>query len=151
MEENVVFSKSLDNYIEKVCCVSRLMCKARVTLKLKKCKFFDETVNNLGHSIRPGRLEHAKRTMDAVLKLEHPNTKTKLRLFLVPFSVFRLILPISTTFTALLNKKLRNDRPKIFSPLAEKYSFMAAYLEEALISPLSIGSTENKSPVYTRQ
>lgn len=71
MDDIVVFSKLPKNHIEQGRCVLRKLYKAGVTLKLKKGKFFTETIDYLGHVIRPGSVELAGHITDTVEKLEH--------------------------------------------------------------------------------
>lgn len=66
LDDIVVFSRSLAVHIEQVRRVLRLLYEAVVTIKLKKCKFFAETVDYVGHAIRPGRLEHAEHATETV-------------------------------------------------------------------------------------
>lgn len=76
LDELVVSSTSPQDHIDLALFVLLLFEMARTTLKLKKCKFFAETIDNLGHLARPGRLELAGHSMDAFAKLENPSTET---------------------------------------------------------------------------
>lgn len=93
---------------------------AVMTLKLKNCTFSTEATYYPGHVIRSGCLELAKNTIDSLAKLEHPSTHTDLFSFLGLYNVFRRPVPNFTRHSALLNKTLRNEKPKRFGPLEKR-------------------------------
>ncbi len=64
-----------------------------MTLKLKKRSFFGQSVNYLGHTIRPGLLEVANRNTDAIQGFKVPTTQTELRSFLGLRNVYRSFIP----------------------------------------------------------
>lgn len=90
-----------------------------MTLKFNKCYFFTDTVDYLGHVIRPGKLEVASHTIDAIDGLNKPTTVTKLRLFLVFFNVFRRLVPNISIITSPLTNKLRKDEPATFDRIGK--------------------------------
>jgi hypothetical protein len=49
---------------------------------LKKCHFFKDTVDYLGHVIRPGQLSVAEKNTAALKDMTHPTSQTELRSFL---------------------------------------------------------------------
>lgn len=57
----------------------RLLYEAGVTLKLKHASLFADTIDYLGHVIRPGCLELTEHATDAVAKLDHSTTQNELR------------------------------------------------------------------------
>ena len=61
LDDIIIFSKEVDEHIKHVEQVLEKLQSARVSLKLKKCKFFAKTVDYLGHVIGPGLLEVANR------------------------------------------------------------------------------------------
>lgn len=73
LEDIVTFSTTPRQHIEHTKKVLGLLSKAGVSLKLKKCRFFTTTIDYLGHVIRPGRLEIASHTGDAIRGLK-PST-----------------------------------------------------------------------------
>ncbi len=70
-----------------------LLGKAGVSLKLEKCHFFKESVDYLGHVIRPGRLSLAERNTRALREVKHPSSQTELRSFFGMFNVYRRFVP----------------------------------------------------------
>lgn len=59
LEHILVFLKSPVDHIKEARRVLWLLYETSVTLNLKKCRLFAETIGNLGHIIRPGCLELA--------------------------------------------------------------------------------------------
>lgn len=74
-------------------------------------------------------------TTDAVSKLKHVTTQTKLRSFFCLCNVFRCFVPNFNGFEVPVKKKLSSDHPKQFCTLDEKESASFALLKD-LISPL---------------
>lgn len=128
-----VFSKSPQDHTKQVWRVLRLACKAGVTPKLKKRKFFAETIDYLGHIIWPGRLELAEHITDDVAKLEHPSILTELCSFLSLCNIIRRFVPSLAHLAAPINRKLRKDQAKYFVPLDEKKSTSDSRLKGELV------------------
>lgn len=70
LDDIAEFSKSPEDHIEQEKSVLRLLCKAAVTLKPKKCKLFAEIIYYLDRATRPGRLELAEHTTGTFAKLQ---------------------------------------------------------------------------------
>lgn len=68
LDDTVVFLKPPKYYIEQVKRVLQLLCKAYIILKLKKWRLFAETIDYVGHFIRPGRIERAEYGTNALAK-----------------------------------------------------------------------------------
>lgn len=71
-DDNVIFSKSIDEHIKHKEMVLRLLKTASGAVKLQECALFTIIIDYLGHSIRPGRLEVANRTAHAIHELKVP-------------------------------------------------------------------------------
>ncbi len=69
---------TLQEHLRHVAEILRALCAAGLSLKLKKCAFFDSSVNYLGHVIRHGRLEVANRNTDAIQGFIVPTSETEL-------------------------------------------------------------------------
>jgi hypothetical protein len=84
---------------------------AGLSLKLQKCRFFAETVNYLGHVIRPGRLGVAEKNTEALKVAPLPRTQTELRSFLGLCKVYRRFVPRFSAIAAPLNALLCKGMP----------------------------------------
>lgn len=93
LDHVIVFSKSVEKHFNHVSTVLSLSKDAGVSLKLKKCSFFTDHVDFLGHIIRLGKLQVAETMTEAVHGLTEPSTITEMKSFLVIFNVFRRIVP----------------------------------------------------------
>jgi Reverse transcriptase (RNA-dependent DNA polymerase) len=74
LDDVIVFSGSRSAHLAHVAEVLTLLGNAGLSLKLKKCHFFSETVDYLGHVIRPGRLEVAEKNTTALKKARQPHS-----------------------------------------------------------------------------
>ena len=81
-DDIIVFSKSPAEHMPHLGVVLLRLYSAVMTLNLKKCLFFKETVDYLGHVIRPGKLSVAEKNKAALKYIKHPTTQTELRSFL---------------------------------------------------------------------
>lgn len=82
LDDIVVFSRTPVEHIDHVRHVLTLLHDDGVILKLKKCRFFTDTIDYLSHVIRPRRSEIASHTTDAIRGLQTPTSPTELRSFL---------------------------------------------------------------------
>ena len=87
----VIFSKTEEERFTQVSHVLTLLAEAGVKLKLKKCFFFHQRVEYLGHVITPGRLSVANdaKATCAVREATFPESITQLRSFLGACNVYR--------------------------------------------------------------
>ena len=109
---------------------------AGVSLKLKKCTFFTDTVTYLGHIIKPGSLEVDASRVAALREAKHPSNQTGLRAFLGLCNVYRRFVPRYSHIAAPLNQLLKKGQPEKLVPFgpAEDRAFRA--LIEAVTQPL---------------
>lgn len=56
-----------------------LLPTASVSLKLKKCFFYEDLIDYLGHVVLPCRLVISMRATDAIGGLQHPTNETELK------------------------------------------------------------------------
>jgi Reverse transcriptase (RNA-dependent DNA polymerase) len=89
LDDIIVFSDSRSVHLAHVVEVLTLLGNAGLSLKLKKCHFFSETVDYLGHVIRPGRLVVAEKNTTPLKTAPLPRTQTELRSFLGLRNVYR--------------------------------------------------------------
>jgi hypothetical protein len=93
LDDVIVFSKSKKDHLTHVAEALTLPGNAGLSLKLKKCHFFAETVDYLGHVIRPGRLNVAEKNTTALKTAPLPRTQTELRSFLGLCNIYRRFVP----------------------------------------------------------
>lgn len=85
----IVFSKNSEMHMVQLRQVPTLLRDAGMTLRLNKCSFFAENINELEHIIRAGRLELSQATTAAVRELKDQTTQTDSRFFLGLSNVLR--------------------------------------------------------------
>ncbi len=93
LDDVIVFSNEVESHLRHLDKVLRLLGDAGISLKLKKCQFFKESVDYLGHVIRSGRLELAEKNTRALREAKHPSMQTELLSFLGMCNVYRRFVP----------------------------------------------------------
>jgi Reverse transcriptase (RNA-dependent DNA polymerase) len=73
LDDIIVFSKTPTEDMEHLDAVLHRLYRAGLTLNLKKCHFFKDTVDYLGHVIRPGQLSVAEREYSGAERYDAPN------------------------------------------------------------------------------
>ena len=89
IDDVIIYSKSVEEHIRHVDEVLTALKKAGVTLKKNKCTFFSDTVEYLGHVIKPGRLAIDRTNTASLRDAKLPQTRTELRSFLGVCNVYR--------------------------------------------------------------
>lgn len=84
---------------------------AGVTLKLKKCNLFTETIDFLGIVTRLRRLETASHTTDAMKGIMAPRNVNELKSFLSFCNVFDRFFLNFASIASPCDDKFRNDQP----------------------------------------
>lgn len=135
LDDIVGYSKSPEEHSEPVHSVLMLLSDAGVTIKLKKCRFFAETIDCFVHVIRSRRLKIASDTTHAISKLQTPTFVSKLMSLLELCNVFRRFVPNFARIAAQLNKLLQKDQPAWFKALDETKLAALKTLKAALIKP----------------
>ena len=87
-------------------------------LKLKKCDFFKNMVDYLGHAVRPGKLAVAQKTTRAVEEFRLPETQTHIKSFLGLSDVYRRFVPNFARIAGPLNALLKKGMPPTPYPLS---------------------------------
>ena len=109
--------------------------RAGITLDLKKCHFFKETVDYLGQVIRPGHLSVAEKNSAALKVTKHPTTQTELRSFLGLCNVYRRFVKGFAKISAPLNLLIRKGETPQLGPLSSDLVYAFETLWDALLNP----------------
>jgi RNase H-like domain found in reverse transcriptase len=102
---------------------------------LKKFHFLKDTVDYLGHVIRPGQLSVAEKNTAALKDMMHPTTQTELRSFLGLCNVYRRFVKGFAKISAPLNILLRKGETPQLSPLSSELVFAFDTLRASLLNP----------------
>jgi Reverse transcriptase (RNA-dependent DNA polymerase) len=74
LDDIIVFSRNVKEHMEHLDAVLHRLCRAGLSLNLKKCRFFKESVDYLGHVILPGKLAVTNKNTQALKTAKVPMT-----------------------------------------------------------------------------
>jgi hypothetical protein len=144
LDDVIVFSSSRDAHLKHVNEALTLLGNSGLSLKLKKCHFFSDTVEYLGHVIRPGRLGVAEKNTTALRTAPLPRTQTEIRSFLGLCNVYRRFVPLFSTLAAPLNTLLCKGMPPQFRPIPQNGVVAFNTLRDRLLSPPVLALPERR-------
>ena len=72
LDDVIVYSKTVEAHFQHVREVLTLLQAAGFSLKLRRCSFFQTSVDYRGHVVRPGKLEVATKTCDSIKEAKAP-------------------------------------------------------------------------------
>jgi len=104
LDDVIVFSDTAENHLRALDEALTRLGRAGVTLKAKKCQFFQTSVDYLGHIICTGEMRVHNKNLEALAKVGHPRTKTQLGSFLRMYKVYRRFVANYARFAAPLNQ-----------------------------------------------
>jgi hypothetical protein len=134
LDDVIIYSRSTEDHIQHVEEILSLLKQAGVSLKLKKCHFFQSSVDYLGHIIYPGKLAVANKNIESIRKAIFPTTRTQLRSFLGMCNVYRRFVDKFAKIAGPLSDMLKKGEAEIFT-LNEKQQEAFNKLRESLIQP----------------
>jgi transposase InsO family protein len=135
LDDIIVFSRTPEEHMKHLDAVLHRLYRAGLTLNLKKCHFFKDKVDYLGHVIRPGQLSVAEKNTEALKKAKHPTTQTELRSFLGLCNVYRRFVKGFAKIAAPLNVLLRKGEKTVLDVLTEEQAKAFETLRTALLNP----------------
>ena len=112
IDDIVVFSKSWEEHIQHLCKVFTQLEKAGFTVKVKKCRFGNDTAHYLGHVIGAGRIHPNPEKVEAVRNYPEPKTKKNVRAYLGLVGYYRRFIPQFSTLAAPLSDLTRKGQPE---------------------------------------
>lgn len=122
--------RSLEEGMEKLRRVLQIIREVGITLKLKKCSFFDEKVEFLGHEVTQEGIRPLKEKIRAVQEFKKPASVHEVRQFCGLASFFRKYIEnyamIAKPITKLLHKNVefiwQETQEKAFEEIKQKLS-----------------------------
>ena len=137
LDDIIVFSNTEYDHFRHLEEVLSLLYGAGLSLKLTKCHFFKDTVDYLGHVIRPGKLEVAVKNTEALRNARPPVNQTELRSFLGLCNVYRRFVPGFAKIAAPLNTLLKKgESPNIGEFSTDQLGAFNALREKLLHPPV---------------
>jgi len=135
LDDVIVYSKTEEEHVGHVDRVLRLLRDAGVTLRLPKCRFFRNTVEYLGHEIKPGRLGVMDAHTRALREARFLTTRTQERSFVGMCNVFHRFLPNIAMMAAPLTDLMGSTAPVMVPPATPLQQQAFGRLKEALTTP----------------
>ena len=135
LDDVIVFSKDVETHLRLVAEVLQLLQNTGVTLKLRKCAFFQPKVDYLGHVITPGNLSVAVDNSQAFAEAVFPRSVTQLRSFLGAANVYRRFVEKYSDIARPLKSMLRKDAEPDWDNPTDAQMEAFEGLKERLISP----------------
>ena len=131
LDDIIVFSNTKEDHFTHVRENLTILKEAGFSMKLRKCNFFAQSVDYLGHAIRPGKIEVASKNTEAVQGFKEPRTQTELR----SCNVYRRFVPNFGRTPAALNALLRKGCLVEVPPFTIEQTEAFELLKKALIKP----------------
>jgi hypothetical protein len=135
LDDVIIHSRDVESHIKHVDAVLGTLRNAGVSLKLKKCSFFTDSVRYLGHVIRPGTLEIDKASVASLKNARAPETQSEIRSFLGMCNVYRRFLKNFAHTAEPLNALLRAGQPAKIASWGEKEEAAFRELINAICEP----------------
>lgn len=111
LHDVVIFLRSLNQHLQPIRTVLRLLSRAGVSLTLTKYFSFEDCIEYLGHVIQPCTLRISTEAGDAIDGLQYPINLTEFSSFLCLCNGFRRLKPKFARIGTLVVCKLEMDQP----------------------------------------
>ena len=135
LDEIIIFSNNYEAHLQDVDVILQALQQEGLSLKLNKCKISQDSVEYLGHIIRPGELEVHPKNFRALSDATPPRTQTELRSFLGMCNVYRRFVDHCAKIEAPLTAMLRKGEPDVLPELNDEHITTFNKLKECLVSP----------------
>ena len=137
LDDVILFSTDITSHLGHVDEILTLLGQARISLKLKKCEFFQPRVDYLGHVIIPGRLAVALENTKAFADCTFPRNVTQMRSFLGAANVYRRFIKDFSGIAEPLNSMLKKDaKPNWHEPTQEAREAFEYLKKQLVASPV---------------
>jgi hypothetical protein len=134
LDDIIICSKTFEEHVQLLKEVNRRLSDANLTLNLKKCKFFRESLHYLGFVVDKNGLKTDPEKIAAVTNYPIPTNSTELKRLLGLCSWYRRFIPHFSSIAAPLNNFLKNKGKKL--PINLDPAALQAFdtLKKALVS-----------------
>lgn len=109
LDDIIVFSKTLDQHINKLKTIFDTLRKANLKVQLDKSEFLKKEVLYLGHTITPEGLKPNEDKIDAILKYPLPKTTTEIKSFLGLIGYYRKFIKDFAKITKPMTNCLKKN------------------------------------------
>ena len=113
LDDIIVFSKTPEEHIERLCSVFQKLDQAGLHLKPSKCEFFKKRVEYLGHIVSENGIETNPKKIKAIVDCPRPQTVTQMRSFLGFCNYYRKFIHQYAQITKPLYKLISGDQAKV--------------------------------------
>ena len=112
LDDIAIFSQTWEEHLQHLQeILERIKC-ANLTIKPAKCKFAQEEVKYLGHTVGRGKRSPAELKVKAIQKFPIPTSKTEIRAFLGLAGYYRQYIPMFSVIAAPLTDLLKGRNKK---------------------------------------
>jgi hypothetical protein len=119
-DDILIYSKSLDEYIEYLRVVFGALREARLFANLEKCNFCTDQVAFLGYVVTPQGIEMDEAKIKAIKSWPIPATLTQLQSFLGLAGFYRRFVRVFSTIAATLNDLTKKGVPFYWGAAQER-------------------------------
>ncbi|CAH2227286.1 jg27653, partial [Pararge aegeria aegeria] len=111
MDDLLISGKNFDECLSKLEQTFILLKKAALTLNIKKCRFFDTTINYLGFEISAEGVRPGQTKINAVISFPEPKNVHEIRQFMGLASYFRKFIEHFATIARPLTDLTKQNNP----------------------------------------